>query len=156
MTKFKVTCSEQNAPKFLDWIKTQGGVAYWKSVNLSNIGLSWSTPALAPDKTSYPKPNWQAHSTPSFVVTDPSEIGVSIDKEVKRFHVAIRRGAQGMSFKCTQASSAKIDKAVEKAGEGAFYTFDYETQDAVIFAPEGKPKSLKDWEAEHESNSKGK
>ena len=131
---FKHVCSEENAPRFKDWIENRGGVAVWKSINLSNIGASWSTPALAKDGTPTPKPTWEAEETPSLVVTDPKDIGVTTDKEVKRFHVAVRRGGNGFMLKCTEASTRKIDKALTKAGEGSHYQFDYSTQEAVIFA----------------------
>jgi hypothetical protein len=37
--------SPETAAKALEWIKTRGGLAIWQSVNLSNPGASWSTPA---------------------------------------------------------------------------------------------------------------
>jgi len=123
----------ENAAKMLDWIEKRGGVAVWKSVNLSNPGASWSTPALAPDRSPYRKPTWEASSEPHKVITDPAEIAVVTRKEVKRFHVAIR--ASGMSMKLTPGSSRRVDKAVERAGEDASYYFDYESQEAVITVP---------------------
>lgn len=140
-------CTAENAPKFADWIANRGGVAVWRSINLSNPGASWSTPALTKEGEPYPKPTWQADSKPERVVTDPDNVLVSEDEEVKRFHVAIRRGG-GFQFKCTDASSRKIEKAVEKAGEGAYYIFDYFTQEAVIMAP-AKTYTLREWVEEN-------
>lgn len=77
---------------------------------------------------------WQAENSPSLIITDPSEIEVHEDAEVARFRVAVRR-ASGLAFKCTDASSRKINQAVEKAGKGAYYEFDYSSQEAVILAP---------------------
>ena len=59
MSQFKHTCAPENAPKFLDWIKNRGGVAVWKSINLSNPDASWSTPATissndVPDRQATP------------------------------------------------------------------------------------------------------
>jgi hypothetical protein len=143
---FKHNCSTANASTFLDWIKNRGGVSVWKSIDLSDPGFSMSSPALDKDGLSYPKPHWKVENAPSLTVTSADDIEVHLDHEVKRFHVAIRRGAQGFSFKCTDASSRKIRKEVEKAGEGAYYFFDYFTQEAVIMAPEpGKSMALSDW-----------
>ena len=38
-----------------------------------------------------------------------------------------------------------VDAAVEKAGEGAWYTFDYASQEAMIMAPDGDPVPIKAW-----------
>jgi hypothetical protein len=128
----------ENAAKFWEWLQTRGGLAIWKSIDLSNPGLSWTTPANAVDGTPTPKPTWKAESTPSRIITDPAEVVVSIDHEVKRFHVAIRRGSQGFSFKLTDASSDRIHKAVAKAGKDSYHLFDYDTQEAVIMEPESQ------------------
>jgi hypothetical protein len=130
----KHICTAENAAKFWEWLQTRGGILVWSSANLSNPGASWSTPALATDGEAYPKPTWQAANNPRHI-TDPSEVLVSIDREVKRFHVAVRRGSQGLSFKVTDGGSRRIRAEVEKAGGGAYHTFDYGTQDAVIMAP---------------------
>jgi len=143
---FKHTCTIENAPRFAEWIKTRGGVAVWRSVNLSNPGASWSTPALTVEGEPTPKPTWQADSQPESVFTDPADIGVSIDKEVKRFHVAVRPGSNGLSLKVSDGGSRRIRKEVEKAGEGAYHVFDYYDYDnAVIMAPAGESVSLKQW-----------
>jgi hypothetical protein len=144
MSQVKHTCVRENAPKMAEWIRSRGGVAVWQSVNLSNPGASWSTPALTPEGTPYPKPTWEAESSPSRVITDASEIEVAIAIEVKRFHVAIRRGSEGLSFKLTDGSSRKLKAAVAKAGDGAWYEFDYSTQEAVIYTP-GETVTLDKW-----------
>jgi len=142
--KFEHECNVVNAPKFWDWIVNRGGVARWPSVNLANLGASWSTPAK--DTTGAPttKPTWQVGNTPT-IFTDPAKIGVYVDVEVNRFRVGIRRGSQGYTFKCTDGGSRKIRAAIETAGEGAYHVFDYDTQEAVIMAPKGEPISLAEW-----------
>lgn len=139
----KHICTIENAPKFWEWIQTRGGIAVWQSVNLSNAGASWSTPAMSKEGLPTEKPTWESDSKPSRIIKDAGEVMVSIDKEVKRFHVAIRRG-QCFNFKCTDASSRKIRQACEKAGDGSYHMFDYETQEAVIMAPD-KQMSLQEW-----------
>lgn len=145
---FTHTVSAKDAPLFLDWLKNRGGVAVWRSINLSNMGQSWSTPALTSEGLPMRKPNWQAANEPEHVITSANEVEVVVDREVKRFHVAVRMGAQGMMLKCTDASSARIRREVEKAGEGAYYVFDYTSQEAVIFAPASKQPLVK-WAEEH-------
>jgi hypothetical protein len=134
----KQVCIPDNALKFADWISNRGGVAIWQSANLSNPGASWSTPALTPNGLPTAKPTWQAEDKPSRIITSPDDILVSIDKEVKRFRVAIRHGSQGFSSECTDASSRKIKQALSKAGNGSYHLFDYETQEAVIMIPESQ------------------
>ena len=66
-------CSLENARLFADWIANRGGVAVWRSVNLSNPGASWSTPALTVEGEPTPKPTWQAANTPEKIVTRSRE-----------------------------------------------------------------------------------
>lgn len=145
---YKHECNAANASRFAEWITSRGGIAVWRSINLSNPGASWSTPALDKEGKPYSKPTWEAANTPEGVITDPEEVKVFTAKEVKRFRVAVRRGAQGFSFKLTDASSDKVRRAVAKAGEGAFHEFDYVTQEAVIFAQD-KEISLAEWMRQH-------
>jgi ribosomal protein S6 len=133
-------CTIENAPRFWDWIQNRGGIAVWRSINLSNPGASWSTPADRQDK-----PTWEAGSVPERIVTDPDQVLVSVDREVKRFHVAVRPGSQGLTLKVTDGGSRRIRREVEKAGEGAYHVFDYGDHDnAVIMAPE-KTMTLREW-----------
>jgi hypothetical protein len=138
------TIESTQVEKIVGWIKTRGGIAIWRSANLSNPGASWTTPATirkgdctgyigpdADDVIPYPKPTWQADSKPSNVIDSVQDIDVSYDVEVKRFKVALRRA--GFSVKVTDAGTRRIRKEVEKAGKGSFYRFDYDTQEAVIF-----------------------
>lgn len=124
-----------NAPLIKSWLAERGGVAVWSSVNLSNPGASWTTPVRASDGSLATKPTWQAGNAPSRIITDPAEIIVDEPQEVKRFRVAVRMGSQGTMLKVTDAGTRRIRAAVVKAGEDAWYEFDYSTQEAVIFRP---------------------
>jgi len=128
----------ENAAKFDEWIRTRGGLAIWRSVNLSNPGTSWITPAKNADGTPVTKPTWEAANEPERIITDAADVLVSKDVEVKRFHVGIRLGGQGLSYKVTDGGSRRIRSAVAKAGEGAYHLFDYSSQEAVIFKPESQ------------------
>jgi len=145
---YRTECTEENAPKFADWIKNRGGIAHWRSVDLCDPGKSWSTPALTPDGKPYPKPTWQADNEPEFTITDPSEVEVILYKEVKRFHVGIKPASRMWTFECTEAASKRIRKECDRAGEKSTYCFDYDTQEAVILIPD-KSQSLEDWMKEN-------
>jgi hypothetical protein len=145
--KFKI--APENAAKMSDWLRTRGGIAIWSSINLSNIGATWSTPALT-DGKSTPKPTWQAGNEPDRIITDPGECVVVEPREVNRFYVAIRPGAQGFVFKVTDGGTRRIRGALAKANRDArcapdagvaWYEFDYSTQEAVIFV-EGETRPL--------------
>ena len=75
----------ESAAKFVNWIRERGGVAVWKSINLSNLGVGWGTPAQDKDGKPTKKPNWQADSVPSRIVTKLEEVEVLVPKEVQRF-----------------------------------------------------------------------
>ena len=137
MQTYKHHCTPENAPKMREWIASRGGVAVWPSVNMSNPGASWSTPALTAEGALMTKPTWQADSKPAFVVTSEADIGVETMREVKRFHVATRHGRSNpLLIKLTDASTRKLEAALKRAGKGSSYVFDYSTQEAVILVPE--------------------
>jgi len=143
---YRHNCTAENAPRFLDWIRNRQGIAVWRSLDLSDPSFSLSTPVLDPEGNPVTKPHWKVGSAPDFIVTNPDEIEVHLDHEVKRFHVAVRLGSNGMKLKCTPGATRRIEAAVATAGPGAYHVFDYETQEAVIMAPE-KTQSLTEWAA---------
>ena len=104
-------------------------------INSSDPGFSRTTPLHNADGSPVTKPHWKVDGVPERVITDASEVVVSVDVEVKRFHVAVRMGSQGLSVKVTDGGSRRIRAAVAKAGgeaAGASYIFDYSTQEAII------------------------
>jgi hypothetical protein len=128
--------TEENAERAWKWIKERQGIAIWKSLDLSDPSKSWSSPVLNPQGNPTNKPSWQSDSKPSRIINDPAEVMISIPKEYKRFRVAVRRGAQGLTLKLTDTSSHKLENAVSRAheetGKPSWYQFDYGTQEAVI------------------------
>ena len=78
------------------------------------------------------------------IITDPSLITVYEAREVQRFHIALRRSGNGLTIKLTDGSARKVRNAVEKAGKGSFYEFDYETKEAIIMVSKDVG-TLKDW-----------
>lgn len=155
----KHTVAPENANLFKDWLANRGGVAVWRSINLSNPGKSWSTPALTLTGDPSSKPTWEAANEPERIITDIDEIVVTVPKEVKRFHVAIKVGGLlGMAYKLTDGATRRVHTAAEKANENlekerksterlheAWYEFDYSTQEAVIFVPD-RTIPLTEWE----------
>lgn len=139
-------CKAENAGKILDWMRTRGGIAVWVSVDLSSPGECMITPYLNMEGNVKTKPHWRMDNTPERVITDPAMVVVSTDVEVKRFRIALRIGSQGMSIKVSDGGSRRIRKEVEKAGDGAYYVFDYATQEAVIMKPKGEYVPLDEWE----------
>lgn len=136
MSTFVHIVTPENAPRIREWFATRGGIAVWSSADLSDPAWSCTTPLRGEDGAPTPKPHWKA-STPPTAITDRAFVGVTSYEEVRRFRVALRRGAQGLKIKLTDHSSAKLRAALDKAGDGAVYQFDYEDQQAVILAPTG-------------------
>jgi hypothetical protein len=135
----KITVNLKDVPKITNWLKERSGVAVWKSIDLSRISDSCFTPVL--DASGHPmnKPHWKYANAPDYIITSVDDVEVTQEKELKRFHVAVRRSSNGMSMKCTDASSARIKREVEKAGEGAYYEFDYcDEKNCVIMVPTSK------------------
>lgn len=128
----------EHAEKMMEWITARGGLALWSSVNLSNPGATWTTPLNDEQGNPVRKPTWQVGEQPYRVITDAAEVEVTIPREVRRMNVSVRMGAQGTMMKLTDASSARLRKAVQRAADRtadkqAWYQFDYLHQQAVIY-----------------------
>jgi hypothetical protein len=140
---FKHEVIVENAPRFLYWIEKRGGVAIWMPIDFASSSVS--TPAMT-DGHKTDKPGWHWANEPEMVIVDPAEIRVLYPKEVKRCHVAIRRGAQGLRIKLTDGSDRKVKRLREKYGNDCWFEFDYDTQEAVFFLPDPDHNiSLKEW-----------
>lgn len=133
------------------WFQSRQGISIWASVNLSNPGRTWTTPRFTAQGDPAPKPSWEADSLPLVSTDDPNDCVVDVPKEVKRFHVAVRRGSQGLSLKLTDGSTRKVERALEKAGENSWYAFDYMTQECVIYVP-ASTMPLPQWIKENSTN----
>jgi hypothetical protein len=137
---------QADAAKILEWIKTRGGILIWESINLSNAGASWTTPALDATGAPVTKPNWQCANEPSRKITNVAEVDVVTAQEVKRFHVGTRMGGSGLSVVVTDGGSRRIRSEVAKAenkhGKPAWYEFDYGSHENVVILVEGERKPL--------------
>lgn len=127
-TRYDVA-AEGAKEKILDWISTGRKVTIWKSINLSNMG---SGPIFTPGDAN--KPSWDV--IPIETVDDPSRFRFAVGmQEIKRFHVGVRRGSQGLSLKVTEGGTRRIYRELDKVGPDARYCFDYSTQRAIILKP---------------------
>ncbi len=142
-------CNAEAAEQIHDWLLHRGGIYIWKSVNLSNPGASWTSPALDKDCKAVTKPNWQCDNAPSRHITDIAEVSVATAKEVKRFHVATRMSGNGMAIKVTDAGTrrirAEVDKASHKYGKTAWYTFDYQSHDNAVIMIDDQTVPMSEW-----------
>jgi hypothetical protein len=132
------TTTPEDAGKIAEWLRTRGGIAIWEAIDLSRAGQTMTTPATTANGEPARKPAYWLASEPAYIVTDPAEVFVYKDVEVKRFHVAVRMGGNGLKLKVSDGGSRRIRAEVAKAGEDAYHTFDYSTQEAVIMKPESK------------------
>ena len=121
-----------DAAQAWEWFQRRGGIAVWQSIEVCTVSQSWTTPINDGEGNPMPRQDWRMEQTPSLTITDPAEVAVVVPKEIKRFHVALRVGSQGLILKCTDASSRRIRRECAKAGEGAWCEFT-ETQEAVIY-----------------------
>ena len=140
----------RDAEKIRTLIETRGGVHLWDCLDLSNASKTWFTPAH--DATGQPtgKPHWSAGKILR-TVTALDEVEVLTPKLIRRFHVGVKRG-YGLTFVVTDAGTRRIHAAVENANlrrpdNDAWYEFDYEQQDALIFVP-GAITPLATWQSE--------
>lgn len=134
----------ENAPHILEWMRTRGGVAIWRSLDLGNPE-SWTCPVNDEQGNVKGRPLGVTASKPERIITSTDDIVVHTVHEVARFHVAVCMGQQGLKVKLTDASTAGVKKALDKAGPNAFHAFDYDAQDALIMAPDGNIVTLTQW-----------
>jgi hypothetical protein len=140
----KLVVLEENAPKFSEWLKKRGGLAVWRSVDLSDPGASCTTPALTEDGKAYPQPHWKYDNKPERIVIDANEVQVQRMVEVKRFHVATKRG-NSFNYVLTDGAQRRLYRELEKAG--STYIFDYGAYENCIILKPDKVQTLTEWEA---------
>jgi hypothetical protein len=141
-----IRTSIDNAELMATWIKGRGGIAVWKSQDISEFGKEMFTPALTDEKDPKPylKPSWKVENEPERIVNDLEQVFLDTPKEVKRFRIGVRPGSQGLMIKVTDGGTRRIRAALAKYGEDSWYEFDYSTQEAVIFLP-GETMTLKEY-----------
>lgn len=111
MSKFLIECRPDHAAKLRDWIANRGGVALWRSIDLSDPGATVLTPANSA------KPHWKFANEPEVIVTKESDVGVYTEVLFKAFHVTLRRSSNGLSLKLTDHASAKVHKIMDECHE---------------------------------------
>ena len=129
---YRVTAPGARA-RLEEWIRTRGGVLVWPNINMSNPDRGdIYTPALMANGQAAGKPHWSC-GTPTLVTSMDCFEFVEL-VEVKRFHVGVRMGGQGMCLKLTDGATRRLRKECAKWPD-SHYEFDYMTQEAVILAP---------------------
>ncbi len=143
----------EHAPRFAKWFAERGGIAIWKTLDPENAGQTYTTPIKGPNGEPIEslRPHWSAEGKPSRIITDPSEVVVDKAVEFKRFHVGIRKKANGWRLKLNPASARRLNKYKDQAREksnpieaGSFHLFDYEKQDCIVYYIDGEI-SLTEW-----------
>lgn len=138
-----ITFSPENEAKAVQWLKTRGGIAVWscKDLGSASLGDQTFTPFLTENGNHTTSPNWRCgNGAPDRVVTDPACVIVQTYREVSR--VKIRRGPP--CYGCVnRADRAKLDRALDAAGDGAGWVADYSAMEygsawfeAVISVPD--------------------
>lgn len=103
---FKIERPIADASKMRQWLDTRGGIAIWKSINLSNPGTQWLMPADVTEK-----PSWQCANDPE-IVTSAADVGIYTETLYKAFRVSLRQA--GMAFKLTDHSQKRLDNWMAK------------------------------------------
>jgi hypothetical protein len=137
------TVTVADAARVRKWIASRGGVLLWESADLSDPGATWLTPAKRESGEPHPPPHWKSKALPLRHITTEAEIVVEYAEVVKKFHVGVRRGS-GLTLVLTDGAKRRLATELARAGQGAHYAFDYETQDCVITAPV-KSVPLSEW-----------
>lgn len=79
------------------------------------------------------------------IITDAALVDVAVYETVKRFHVATRMGGNGLSVKLTDGGSRRIRAELAKAGEGATYTFDYDSYENCVILRQSELLPIADY-----------
>ncbi|MBI1318342.1 MAG: hypothetical protein GC168_05230 [Candidatus Hydrogenedens sp.] len=148
-------CAPANAPlavpvfqaaKVARWIEYCGGVAVWGSLDLADPSREWLTPARLTDGSPASRPHWSAPHRPKRIVTDIEQVYVVTHREVARVRIAIKRGSYGLRWDLTDASSARLRKALANSGPTAVHVFE---GDHAVVHIEASRTPLADWLREH-------
>jgi len=108
---FKLEVNEANAAKIRSWIVDRGGVAIWKSIDLSRPEDQLLTPA-----DNVVKPAYYVENAPT-IVDRLSDVGVYPETLYKRVRVALRVSGNGLSMKVTDHSREKVNKVCDQCKE---------------------------------------
>ena len=144
-------CTINNAKRVASWIRERGGIAIWKSIDLSRPGESSLTPARTEEGEPYPKPHWMYGNEP-VIETDPERVGVCVEEVYKVIPVSLRRGAQGLVLKLTDASQRKLDRALAacetKHGDARWVRGGLDDRPAMTVLYATSTISLAEWQKE--------
>jgi hypothetical protein len=134
----QIVISPEAEEKIRAWLKAERGVAIWRNKDLGSAALGSETFTPGDAKS----PNWRCGNTPDEIIHDPARFVVETAKEVAR--VKIRNGPP-MCGGVNRQDRPRLDAALEKAGNGAYYVRDYSRMqcgsawfEAVIMCPDSQ------------------
>jgi len=104
----------ENASLIKKWLAERGGIAVWESIDMSDLGASWTTPAHDADGKPTTKPHWKSGNQPARIITDQAEVVVEVPRELETFRVTVRVSGNGLMLKLTDGSQRKLEKKMAK------------------------------------------
>lgn len=103
-----ISVTSDIARQVAEWINKRGGVALWRSVNLSMPDREWITPIDAP------RPSWMAGEQPAEVARHIKDVEVKVVRDAKKIRVYLDRKHHGMKILLTAASTKRLRKWLDK------------------------------------------
>lgn len=125
-----ISIDPNDAEKIRGWIRSRGGVAIWRSLDLGAPGETF-TPALAEDGAPMGPPGWQYEKAPTAVLTSEEAVTVQTKRHVKDVPIGIERGC-GLTLVLTSASRRRLKDALERIEEAAWYEFGFNDKDRRV------------------------
>jgi len=113
--------TEENAPRVLEWLRTRGGVYFWRSQDLEDPGAGVITPMRDNNGVVNKAPHWKYGGTPERHITRAEDVEVCIDEPVETFDVKLK--CSGHRVVLQKASQRKVEAALARAGDYGYLVF---------------------------------
>lgn len=110
-----------DAPRIVEWLQTRGGIRVWENRDIGGDSNGATTPAKTKEGADYPSPHWRFGQEPARTITDPADVEVATDVVVET--ITIKLKSSGHRMVLNNASDRRVRAALERAGEGSYYTF---------------------------------
>lgn len=123
-----------NAPKFIEWLDTRGGLAVWESQLIGEPPRSWTGPVNDKEGNPTRSPDWRCGDKPARIITSYDEVEVEFLRELEVW------------VGCSPKQCEKKLTKLQKQFPDAFYM--YESRGVVAYKVNGYV-SLKQWKEQH-------
>lgn len=149
MNTYEIT--PEAASRISEWIATRGGVAVWRNCNMSShsIGSEAFTQATKEDGSPATSQGWQYGQSVESIETDIAAFTVKTYRETTRVKAVPSK--YGPPCDPVARGRKALDKALEQAGEGAVWRWNYDSggygsawREIIVEAPD-KTVPLSDW-----------